>query len=355
MFRIVACLLALSTLTARAEEAARPVRVQTVEFTPEQAPVTYPGTVQARVQASLGFRVGGKVTDRWVDIGDRVTPGQKLARLDWTDAGLTLDSAGHAVRAAEAEAVNARAEFQRYKGLGRNSPAFLPSEFDKRQAALDGAEARLAQAQRQYILARDQLEYTTLQADAAGVITDLKLEVGQVVAAGQTVFTLAHTAETEIVVNIPENRLPDIKAAQAIQIRLWSRPDAVMAGRVREIGALADPVSRTFAVKVAILDQTTDAPGLGMTAAVTFDRPTGKMIARLPASAVVSVNGVPSVWTLDPIKHRASAQPVEVSAWQGDGQIAIVSGIKPGDQVVTAGASGVDATMPLVAWAGASR
>ena len=355
MLRFAIGLLALSTITASAEEAVRPVRVQTIQYEPEQTSITYPGTVQARIQASLGFRVGGKVTERWVDIGDRVTPGQELARLDPIDAGLTLESAGLAVRAAEAEAVNARAEFQRYKGLGRNSPAFLPSEFDKRQAALDGAEARLSQSQRQFALARDQLDYTTLRSDAAGVITDLKLEVGHVVATGQTVFTLAHTSETEIIVNVPENRLPEIKTASAIQIRLWAQPDVVMSGRVREIGALADPASRTFVVKITISGAPADAPGLGMTAAVRFARDAERNVARVPASAVVSVNGLPSVWTLDPALRRATVHAVRIAAWLGDGQVAISDGVPAGAQVITAGASQVDANTPLVAWAGARR
>jgi membrane fusion protein, multidrug efflux system len=332
--------------------------------------VTYPGTVQARVQASLGFRVGGQVTERLVDIGDRVVAGQALARLDPVDSRLNVEASGQLVRAAEAEAVNARADYGRYQRIGPSSPAWLPSEFDKRQAALDGAEARLAQAQRQFAMARDQLGYTTLIADAPGVITDLKLEVGQVVAAGQTVFSLAHTAETEIVVDVPENRLPDVRAARSVTIRLWSQPDVELKGRVREIGALADSVSRTFAVKVAVVDAPSSATGggrgtpdplgasalgLGMTAAVRFGRDSGMTIARLPASAVVSADGVPSVWVLDPATHRAVAHRVQVSAWLGDGEVAITGGIESGAQVVTAGAAQLDATTPVAAWVGAIR
>jgi len=365
MVRIVACLLALSTIAgpffaAQAEDPARPpplraVRVQTVSFTPAQESVTYPGTVQARVQASLGFRIGGKVIARLADIGNHVTAGQVLARLDPIDPRLALESDVQVVRAAEAEAVNARAEFQRYQRIGRDSPAFLPSEFDKRQAAFDGAEAKLAQAQRQLAMASDQLGYTTLVADSDGVITDLKLEVGQVVAAGQTVFTLAHTAETEIVVDVPENRLPDIRTAASVSVRLWSEPDKALAGRVREIGALADPVSRTFAVKVTILEPASDTLGLGMTAAVRFARPAGQNVAHLPASAVVSVDGVPSVWVLDPATHRAVAHPVKVATWLGDGEVSISSGVDSGAQVVTAGAALLDASTPVTAWVGAIR
>jgi RND family efflux transporter MFP subunit len=369
MFRTAVIVLFLLTTTARADEALRPVRVQTVSFTPEQAAVTYPGTVQARVQASLGFRVGGQVTERLVDIGDRVVAGQPLARLDPVDSRLNVEASGQLVRAAEAEAVNARADYGRYQRIGPSSPAWLPSEFDKRQAALDGAEARLAQAQRQFAMARDQLGYTTLIADAPGVITDLKLEVGQVVSAGQTVFSLAHTAETEIVVDVPENRLPDVRAARSVTIRLWSQPGTELKGRVREIGALADPVSRTFAVKVTVVDAPSanaagrDTPdpfgagplGLGMTAAVRFGRDSGTMIARLPASAVVSADGAPAVWVLDPKTHRAVAHRIQVFAWLGDGEVAITGGIEAGAEVVTAGAAQLDAATPVAAWVGAIR
>jgi multidrug efflux system membrane fusion protein len=414
MHRVAAFLLALAsvgpfiapaTIAAAwaddpAKPALQPVRVQTVSFSPAEDSVSYPGTVQARVQASLGFRIGGKVTERLVDIGDHVTAGQLLAQLDPTDPRLALQSDVQMVRAAEAEAVNARADFQRYQRIGRASPAFLPSEFDKRQAALDGAEARLAQAQKQTALASSQLDYTRLPADADGVITDVKLEVGQVVTAGQTVFVLAHTAETEIVVDVPENRLPDIRAADTVSIRLWSQPDHVLAGRVREIGALADAVSRTFAVKVTVLRPVSNTPisntpifrtpspstsvpitsvpntlgpntlgpntlgpntlgpntlGLGMTASVRFAHASGHSVARLPASAIVSVDGVPSVWVLDPAAHRAVAHPVQVAAWSGDGDVLVSTGIDNGAQVVTAGAAMLDATTPVTAWVGAIR
>jgi RND family efflux transporter MFP subunit len=352
--RAAACLLAL-TSAALAEQPPRPVRVQTVVFRPAQDATTYAGTVQARVQASLGFRVAGKVTERTVDIGNHVAAGQILATLDPADARLAVEADMQSARAAEAEAVNARAEYQRYQRLGRGSPAYIASEFDKRRAALDGAEARLAQAQRRLALARDQLDYTVLRADADGVITGVSVEPGQVVSAGQTVISLAHTAETEIVVDVPENRLPDIRAADGVSIRLWSEPDRDIRGRVREIGALADPVSRTFAVKVTVVGAPGGTVGLGMTASVRFSRAAGQIVALLPAAAVVSANGVPSVWVLDAVKHRAVAHPVQVSAWLGDGSVAISSGVTDGAQVVTAGAALLDAAMPVSAWAGAVR
>jgi RND family efflux transporter MFP subunit len=239
--------------------------------------------------------------------------------------------------------------------MGRASPAWLPSEFDRRQAALDGAQARLAQAERQLALARDQLNYTELRADADGVITDTRMEPGQVVTAGETVAVLAHTAETEIVADIPENRLGDVRKAQHIGIRLWSCPDAELMGRVREIGALADPVSRTFAVRITILDPPPDTLALGMTAAVAFSHDATEPQALLPASAVVGDAGSPAVWVLDPAAHRATLHPVHVVGYRGDGQVAVTQGIVVGDRVVTAGASQLDAATPVTVWVGAIR
>lgn len=341
---------------ATATEAPRPIRVQTVTFAPREQDATFTGTVQPRVQASLGFRVAGKVTSRRVDIGQRVTAGQILAELDPTDARLSQDADEQAVKAARADAVNALAEFERYQRLGKSSPAYIASEYDKRQATLDSANARLAQADRQLGLARDQLAYTTLTADADGIVTSLNLEAGQVVTAGQTVLTLAHSAETEVVVDVPENRLPDIRTANAISIRLWSDPDHPMDGHVREIGALADPASRTFAVKVSIADPAAETRlRLGMTAIVRFGRDAGGQVARLPASAVVSANGAPSVWVLDGPAQRVSAHPVTIANWLGDGQVEITGGVPDGALVVTAGAAQLDPNMAVKPWGGAIR
>ncbi|MFL5279576.1 MAG: efflux RND transporter periplasmic adaptor subunit [Rhodopila sp.] len=340
-----------------AAETPRPVRVQTVQFVPQVVQATYVGTVQARVQArvqaSLGFRVGGKIIAREVNIGDHVSAGQVLARLDPADLRLAAAANAQAVRAAEAEAVKSRADFERYQLLGRNSPAWLPSELDKRKAALDGAEARLAQARQQLALALDQIAYTTLTANADGVIADLRMEVGQVVAAGQTVASLAHMAETEIVVDVPENRLPDVRAAETVSIAVWSLPGAALHGRTHEIGALADNASRTFAVKVTVLDPPPSGTlALGMTATVSFSHTIGPPVAPLPSSAVVAG---PSVWTLDKVSSKAVPHRVDIVGWRGDGQVAVTGGVPNGAEVVTAGAALLDESMPVTAWAGATR
>jgi RND family efflux transporter MFP subunit len=356
-------LLTASTLAAcnhapaqsRIADAPVPVRVAPVVFTPQKSVLALSGSVQARTLADLAFRVGGKVVDRPVEIGDHVDAGQVLARLDEADLKLSFEAAQNALQSAIADAANARADFSRYERLGRDSSAFLPSQYDHRLSAARMADARLLQASRQVALAKDQLNYGTLRADADGVITALPVQVGQVVAAGQTVASLAHTAQTEVVVDVPENRLPEVRKAVRVDISLWADPEHKLTGRVREIGAQADAASRTFAVKVTVLDTPPNLLELGMTATVRFVSPPRTPVAILPATAITDRNGAPAVWVFHPRAQHAMLQSVKVAGYGGDGSVAIASGLSPGEQVVTAGASEIDPNMHLVAWAGAAR
>jgi RND family efflux transporter MFP subunit len=328
--------------------------VQPVALAPARAGLSVSGTVQARVQADLAFRVGGKVTARPVEIGDHVRAGQELARLDPADLQFSQELAEAALQSAQADAAQAQADLRRYDALGRSSPAFLPSEYDKRLAAQRMANARVVQAQRQLSLARDQRAYGVLTADADGIITALPIQVGQVVTAGQTTATVAHTAEIEIVADVPENRLPGIRAAGDVDIRLWAQPGIVLHGHVREVGALADPASRTFAVKVTVLDAPPDVLALGMTASVSIGI-AGPMVAALPATALTDQGGKPAVWVLDATTHRATLRGVEVAGYDGDGSVLVRAGLAAGEQVVTAGVQQIEPGMVLTAWTGAAR
>lgn len=331
----------------------RPVRVQSVAFTEPRAFLTYSGTVQARRQADLAFRVGGKIVARSVDLGARVHAGDVLAQLDPADLLLAAEAAQNAMAAAAADATNARLEFQRYENLGRSSPSFLASEREKRVAANMMANARLAQAQRQYALALSQKNYGTLFADADGVVVALPVEVGQVVSPGQTVMTVAQTAETEVLLDLPENRLPELRAADEITVSPWSDPSRSFAGQVREVAARADPASRTFAVRIAV-----QAPGeqlaLGGTATVRLAGRGAGPVAILPASALGDCDGKPCVWVLEGGQKRAAPRPVTVAAYQED-HVAISAGLQAGEQVVTAGVTQLDPNLTVVAWEGAQR
>jgi RND family efflux transporter MFP subunit len=324
-------------------------------FTPRQSVLTLSGSVQARTLADLAFRIGGKVVERPVEVGDHVRAGQVLARLDQADLELSFDAAQSALQSAIADAAKARADFSRYEQLGRTSPAFLASEYDSRLSATRMADARLLQAQHQAALAKDQLNYGTLTADADGVITALPVQVGQVVGTGQTVASLAHTAQTEVVVDVPENRLPEVRNAAGIEIGLWADPDHELTGRVREIGAQADAASRTFAVKVTVFDPPPNLLALGMTATVRFVAPPRAPVAILPGTAITDRNRAPAVWVFDPKAQQAALRSVTIAGYGGDGSVAIASGVADGEQVVTAGASEIDPGMRLVAWAGAAR
>ena len=258
------------------------------------------------------------------------------------------------MRAAEADAASARADFARYQRLGQSSAAYVPSEYDRRRAASLMADARLTQTISQTAIARDQLRYGTLTADADGVITALPVQVGQVVSAGQTAATLAHSDETEVAIDVPENRLGAIRAAPGVTISPWAAPSVTLHGRVREIGGQADAASRTFAVRVTVTDA---PPGLlqpGMTAMVNVTAP-GDNLAVLPGSALCDQDGQPAVWVLDPAIGHAALRQVRVAGYRGDGAMLIQAGLAEGEQVVTAGTSEINADMILTAWTGATR
>ena len=260
---------------------------------------------------------------------------------------------------AQADAEQARAEFARYQSLGPKSPAYLASEYDRRVAGSRMADARLMQAARQYALARDQLDYGSLTADADGIITALPVQVGQVVSPGQPVTILAHSSEVEVSVDVPESRLPDLRAAQEVSINLWAAPGRTLHGRIREIGALADPASRTFTIKVTVLDAPPGLLALGMTATVQLALPPGPPVAILAGSAITDQDGHPAVWVLSgqqgETPQHAERRTVTIAGYRDDGEVVISDGLKGGEEVVTAGASSLDPTLPVVAWGGPVR
>ena len=333
----------------------RAVRVQAVTLSRPRETITLSGTVTPRTMVDIAFRVPGKVVTRQVNISDRVARGQLLMQLDPSDTRLQLEHAEAAVAAAQAEAANASSMFHRYEKMGRGSSAFVESEYDSRLAATRGADARLQQARRQLEMASDQLGYADLRADADGVITSLAVEPGQVVASGQTVATLALTAETEITVDVPETRLAEIRAAEDVMVTLWSAPGETIHGHVREIGALANAATRTFAVKISIPNAGEVPLVLGMTATARFVGPPGAARVILPATALTAAGGHPAVWTLNPTTHRAVLAEVRVMAYGGDGTVEIGQGLAGGELVVTAGADLLDANMPVTAWRGPTR
>jgi RND family efflux transporter MFP subunit len=318
--------------TAPVADATRPVQVQRVAFNSDGTTRDFVGVVRARYETDLGFRVGGKVIARVVNVGDRVHIGDVIARLDPQDLRWQLDTAEAEHAAATSHRTQAAADYERYTILKERGTAAI-AQFDQKKTANDEAEGRLARAQRALHLARNQLAYAELRADAEGVITATLAEPGQVVAMGQPVARLAHRGEKEAVVALPEPWLAEARQAWA-SVRLWSDRDRSFAAQLRELSPQADPTTRTYAARFTILG-TDDSVALGMTATVTMERAGEAPVAKLPLSAVLNRGNGPSVYVVD-ASDTLELQPVTVAAFNGDAAL-VTSGVKDGDRVVTLG------------------
>jgi RND family efflux transporter MFP subunit len=310
----------------------RPVQVQRVAFQAGEASREFVGVVRARYETDLGFRVAGKIVERTVNVGDRVRAGDLIARLDPEDLKLQVDSARAELSAAMSSVAQTAADELRYRTLRERGYAAV-AEYDRRKTAKDEAEGRLERAQRSLDLARNQLGYAELKADADGVITATLAEPGQVVAIGQGVARLAHRGEKEALVALPETWLDDARKSVAT-VRLWSDPKRRFAAQLRELSPQADPATRTYAARFSIADPD-DAAALGMTAIVTLSHASATEVVKLPLSAIISRGTGPSVYVVAD-DGALTLQPVTVASFTED--VALVTGgVRDGDKVVTLG------------------
>ncbi len=317
-----------------AEPLVRPVLTQLVEIKHYWRKSRYAGEVKARYEMALGFRIKGKIIERFVEVGEVVEPGALLARLDPQDYQLQLMEAEGGLAAVRAEQKKAASDLKRYEQLYKDK-IVSATEWQKYSNADAVANARFKQAEAQADVARNQTEYTSLHSDKGGVITALDMEVGQVVVAGQTVVNLALPQEKEVVIAVAENRLNELRHADDITINMWMNPDKLYKGRVREISPGADPVTRTYSVKITMLDAD-DVVQLGMTASVVVMQKREGKVAHLPLPAIFQKEEKPAVWIYSEKTSRVNLQPVEVAEYQYDA-VLISGGLKQGQRVVTAG------------------
>ena len=324
--------------TAPAPKSERPVQVQRVVFETGVSAREFVGVVRARYETDLGFRVGGKIITRVVNVGDRVRIGDVIARIDARDLQLQVESAEAELTAATSSLAQAAADLQRYATLKARGYAAI-ADFDRKQAANDEAEGRLTRARRSLDLARNQLAYGDLKSDADGVITATLAEPGQVVAIGQAVARLAHQGEKEAVVSLPETRLGEAQQSKAT-VRLWSDNGRSFQARLRELSPQADPATRTFAARFTILDAD-DSVAFGMTATVKLERERETPIARLPLAAVLNRGTGPTVYLVDDNGALVS-RPVTVASFTGDAAL-VTGGISNGDRIVTLGVQTLEA------------
>lgn len=311
----------------------RPVRAEQVGLSDARSSTQYSGEVRARYEADLAFRVAGRVQSREVELGTQVKAGQLIATLDPNDYVLAATAAQAQRVAAEAEAKLAQQDLQRYAGL-RAQNFISQAELDRRQAAADAAAARVRQLRAEAARQGNQQAYTRLTAPHAGVVTALAVEAGQVVAAGQPVAQLAKNGEREVRIDVPENALDALRAAPGLKIRLWSQPDRVYAGRLRELSPVADAASRTYRARVSVL-QPDAALRLGMTATVEIGQQSAPHLS-VAQTALFKIDGQPQVWVVDRQSQKVAARSVQLGELNGE-RAAIVSGLVAGEWVVTAG------------------
>jgi RND family efflux transporter MFP subunit len=318
--------------TAPAPKAERPVQVQQVVFEHQNASREYVGTVRARYETDLGFRVAGKMVTRVVNVGDRVHAGDVIAHLDAEDLGLQVQSAEAELAAATSNLAQTKADFERYSALKSRGYASI-ADFDRKKVARDEAEGRLERARRSLSLARNQLGYADLKAGADGVITAVLAEPGQVVAIGQAVARLARRGDKEAVVALPESFLDEARNATAT-VKLWSESGRTFAAHLRELSPQADVATRTYAARFTI-DDADDTVALGMTATVTLSHPDTSQVAKLPLSAILNRGAGPTVYVVDGSDALVS-RPVTVAAFTEQSAL-VTGGVSGGETVVTLG------------------
>lgn len=304
------------------------VKVQKIEFSDAAQVDKFSGVVRGRYETNLSFQVGGKIISRNVQTGSVVRAGDVLMTLDPKDLASQAQNAQAQVASARAQLQLAQANLERYTQLF-NSEAIAAAILDQYKTQYDAAFANYNAAVAQAQQTQNALEYTTLTANADGVISEISAEIGQVVAAGQTVLTLVQTNNFEVAVDIPENKISSVYIGQPVSITFWAIGD-VISGSVREISPVANSASRTFTVKISLPEIQNVL--LGMTANVLFRANTAQVIV-LPLSAIHQTGHDAQVWIV--ADGKVSLKKIKVAAF-ADNAVQ-VQGLYSGDVVVVAG------------------
>lgn len=316
-------------------QAPEPRPVRTVLATPRTASetVTLTGQVEAQNEASYGFRIGGRIIERLVNVGDKVKPGQALARLDPQDEQNALRSAQAALATAEATLSQTRNQYERQRQL--LARGFTPrAQYEQAERAFLAARSQVEDATARLKMAEDRLDFTELRADSAGVVTARRAEAGEVVQPGQPVIEVARQDGRDGVFEVPATLLTSMPADPTVEVSLATDPNVKVQGRVREIAPQADPVTRTFRVRVGLISPP-EGMRLGSTVIGRVATDSGTVI-EVPASALTRLNDQPAVWVVNPTDRTVNLRNVDVLRFTPN-SVAISEGLKPEDIVVTAG------------------
>lgn len=327
----VALISACSKPVEKAEDI-RPVRAIRLVADNVDVVAEFSGEVRARVESRLGFRVGGKIVARKVDVGAAVKRGQVLMQLDPQDLQLAQAQSNAGLKAAESNRDLARAELKRYQEL-REKNFVSQAVLDGKETTFKAAQASYEQALAGYKNQSNQTGYTTLISDVDGVVTGVDAEVGQVVAAGNPVVRVAQMGEKEIVIGIPEDKVDTLRRITDVRVRIWANPHEAIPGKIRELSPIADPATRTYLAKISIPDAPADVR-LGMTAYVTFAAKTTQTMIKVPLTALFQEKASTSLWVVE--NGVVKLVPVQVAAPAGN-DILIGAGVTAGQTIVTAG------------------
>lgn len=334
---LVIAVFGLSLLTACSKtvdkiEDIRPVRA--IKAVPDNADISaeFSGEVRPRIESKLGFRVGGKIIARKVDVGTPVKRGQLLMQLDPQDLALAQTQAKAGLSAAESNRDLAKAEFKRYQEL-REKNFVASAVLESKETTYKAAQSSYEQALAAFKNQSNQAAYTSLVSDVDGVVTAIEAETGQVVAAGSPVMRVAQTGEMDVVIGIPEDKVNTIRAIKDIRVRLWVNPAEEIAATLRELSPIADPVTRTYTAKLA-LPSTAKNIKLGMTAAVSFVAKNPTAMIKLPMTALFQEKNATFVWVVE--SGAVKMLPVQLAGSSGQ-DVLLAGGVAVGQTVVTAG------------------
>jgi RND family efflux transporter MFP subunit len=317
----------------KGEPQARAVRAVTVAGSEVGVPITLTGRIEARDEASLAFRISGRIMENDLKLGDQVKPGQVLARLESQNEQNALHAAQARLTAAQAQLTQARNQFERQETLLAGGWTTRP-RFDEARQALQTAQSQVDDAQAQLKTANDQLSFTVLKADAPGVLTMIGPRAGEVVQAGQMIAKVARQGGRDAVFDAPAQSIGLAPADPEIKVNLTEDATVTATGRVREVSPQADPVTRTFEVRVGLIDPPAAMRlGATVTGQVQAEATT---VFEIPAAALTSFNRQPAVWVVDPSSRIVSMQNVEVVRFDQE-TVAVSGGLETGEIVVTAG------------------
>lgn len=318
------------------QQVAEPIRpVLSVKVEPlEQSQLgRFAGSIQARFESTLGFRVSGRIARRWLDVGAQVKPGDTLATLDPTDQQNQLRAAEGDLAKVQAQWINAQADARRQQQLYDRGVG-AQAQLDIAQTNLKTTGAALDQARSAVSQARDQLDYSTLRTDHAAVITAWQAEAGQTITAGQAVVTLARPDVKEAVIDLPISLADQLGKGVTFTVASQLDPTISTTATLRELEPQADATTRTRRARLT-LASTPAAFHLGTAISVTLSSAITPR-SELPLSALLERDGKPQVWVIDPQQKTVAVRDVKLIERTHD-SIVLASGVQPGERVVTAG------------------